>query len=326
MIRSIYFPSKDTPPLRDLSHADLVSSLQNQNGLLWVSLEDLSDDEAHEILAGIFQFHPLAIEDCISVGYQTPKIDDFGSYIFLITHAISSNGLNSLENTQELDIFLGTNFLVTSFRAKHLNATEYLWDRIIRDDRMNRNGSDFLCHAILDHLVDEYFPVIDQMEEEIEEIEDVVLENPDPEILARILELKHNILFFRRLVAPQREVMNRLSRDEFEMIDAKSRIYYRDIYDHLVRIQDLSESLRDIIGGVLDIYLNSTSLRLNTIMKALTVVSTIFLPLTFVAGVYGMNFQYMPEIYWRGGYLFVWVIFALIVGGMLYYFKKKKWF
>jgi magnesium transporter len=203
---------------------------------------------------------------------------------------------------------------------------EFIWDRLNRDDRLIRNGSDFLCHGILDHLVDNYLPLIDHMDDEIETLEGKVLEKPDPAILSRILELKHDVLFLRRLISPQRELMNRLSRDEFPMIDAQSRIYYRDIYDHLVRIQELSESLRDIIAGVLDIYLNSTSLRLNEIMKALTIVSTIFLPLSFVAGVYGMNFQFMPEIYWRFGYLGVWVIFVTIFSGMLIFFKRRKWF
>ncbi len=130
----------------------------------------------------------------------------------------------------------------------------------------------------------------------------------------------------RRIISPQREVINRLSRDDFPMIDRQSRIYFRDIYDHLVRIQDLTELLRDIVSGVMDIYLNSTSLRLNEVMKALTVVSTIFLPLSFVAGVYGMNFHYMPELSWRYGYLLIWVVFVLIFGGMLAWFKKRNWF
>jgi len=195
-----------------------------------------------------------------------------------------------------------------------------------KDRRIISNGSDFLCHAILDVLVDDYMPLLDKMDEEIEWLEDTVLSKPDPSTLERILNLKHSLMALRRIISPQREIMNRLSRDDYPQIDRQSKIYFRDIYDHLVRIQDLTETIRDIVSGALDIYLNSTSLRLNNIMKALTIVSTIFLPLSFVAGVYGMNFQYMPEIYWQYGYLFVWIIFVVIFIGLLVTFKRRGWF
>jgi magnesium transporter len=326
MIRSIYFASTTTSPQFNLPPAEILTALANQDGLLWLSLEKPSREEADQILSGIFNFHPLAIEDCLNEGYQTPKIDDFSTYLFLVTHAMPVDGSHSLDKTLELNIFLGANFLVTCHKVEKMAPIDEVWQRINQDDRLIRNGSDFLCHAVLDHLVDEYFPLIDRMDDEIENLEDRVLQKPDPNILARILELKHDILFLRRMISPQREVMNRISRDDFPMIDAQSRIYYRDIYDHLVRIQDLIESLRDIISGVLDIYLNSTSLRLNEIMKALTIVSTIFLPLSFIAGIYGMNFQFMPEIYWRFGYLFVWIIFVAVFSGMLIFFKRRNWF
>jgi magnesium transporter len=203
---------------------------------------------------------------------------------------------------------------------------EMVWNRIEKDQRLLSHGADFLTHAILDALVDDYMPLIDQMDEEIEWLEDRVLEKPNPETLERILALKHTTLTLRRIVGPQRENMNRLSRDDFDLIASKNKIYYRDIYDHLVRIQDLIESVRDIVSGTLDIYLSATSNRLNEVMKALTVVSTIFLPLSFFAGVYGMNFKYFPEINWPLGYLFVWVLFLSVAGSMIFLFKKRNWF
>lgn len=326
MIRSIYFTTPDSNLQRDLSLDQMRQALKNPDGLLWVILEDSPVQESQEILDSVFHFHPLAIEDSLSIGFQTPKVDDFNTYIFIIAYGLSLEGNHNFENAQELDLFLGDNFLVTSAHSKDLPAIEKVWERIFRDDRLIRNGADFLCHAILDHLIDDYFPLLDRLEEEIEVLEDDVLSSPRPEVLARVLELKHEIIFLRRIIAPQRENINRLSRDDFPMIDRQSRIYFRDIYDHLVRIQDLCESLRDVISGVMDIYLNSTSLRLNEVMKALTVVSTIFLPLTFIAGVYGMNFHYMPELTWKLGYLFVWLLFLVIFIGMLAYFKKKHWF
>jgi len=304
----------------------MTQALANPNGLLWVSIENIAAAEERLILEHIFHFHPLAVEDALSDGFQTPKVDDFGDYIFLVMYGLPITGPLEFEHTQELNIFLGPNYLVTVTHIDCMPAIDKVWERLARDDRLITNGSDFLCHAILDHMVDDFFPLVDHMDNEIETIEDAILANPRPETLARALELKHEIVFLRRIISPQREIINRLSRDNFPMIDRHSRIYFRDVYDHLVRVQDLSESLREVISSVLDIYLNSTSLRLNEVMKALTVVSTIFLPLTFVAGVYGMNFEDMPEISWRWGYLFVWIIFALIFAGMLAYFRKKKWF
>jgi magnesium transporter len=254
-------------------------------------------------------------------------VDDFGAYLFLIMQALSPEMSDDGQiETTELNLFLGKNYLVTSCQVEIMPPIIKVWNLLVRDERLHLNGSDFLCHAVLDHMVDEYMPLLDKMDEDIEWLEDQVLAKPNPDTLQRILNLKHTIMSLRRIISPQREVVNRLSRDDFPQIDRQSRIYYRDIYDHLVRIQDLSDTIRDIVSGSLDIYLNSTSLRLNEIMKALTIVSTVFLPLSFVAGVYGMNFQYMPEIGWRFGYLMVWLIFLTIFSVMIYYIKKRGWF
>lgn len=325
MIRSIYFPPKGTPK-RDLSPSEMVEILKEPDSLLWVSIERSEPEDAGKILQDVFHFHPLAIEDCQSIGYQPSKVDDFNAYLFMIFHALAPN-LDFRElQTVEINVFVGPNYLVTSHHAELMPPVEAVWKRINRDERVYSNGSDFLCHAILDALVDDYMPVLDLMDEEIESLEDQVLSKPEPQTLARILSLKHSVMTLRRIVAPQRETINRLSRDDFPQIDHQSQIYFRDIYDHLVRIQDLSESIRDIVSGTLDIYLNSTSLRLNEVMKALTIVSTIFLPLSFVAGVYGMNFEYIPELSWRWGYAYAWVIFIAIFAGMLIFFKKRGWF
>jgi len=226
----------------------------------------------------------------------------------------------------ELNLFLGENFLVTCYRDPAMPPVEKIWNQLAKDERLYHNGADFLCHAILDVLVDEYMPVIDAMDDEIDFLEDKVLERPEPVILDRILNIKHAVMSLRRILNPQREVINRLSRDEFRMIDRQSRIYFRDIYDHLVRIQDLTESMRDIIAGAMDIYLSSNSLRLNEVMKALTIVSTIFLPLSFLAGVFGMNFKVFPILDHPWGYYLSWVIFILITVIMLTVFRRRRWF
>jgi magnesium transporter len=325
MYRAVFLSNKNQPIL--LSDIDtILRHLQEPEGFLWVSLEQASESEIDLILNQTFHFHPLAIEDCLSPGYQSSKLDDFSDYVFLIAHAIIAKpNFEDLE-TLELDFFLGENFLVTCFTDHSMPPVQKTWELLAKDTRIARNGPDFLCHTLLDCLVDDYMPLIDHMENEVEWLEDSVLEKPDPKTLAKLLSLKHTIMSLRRIVAPQREVINRLSRDEFTQIDPQSLIYFRDIYDHLVRIQDLADTLRDIVSGTMDIYLNSTSLRLNEIMKALTIVSTIFLPLSFIAGLFGMNFRVIPGADHPLGFYLTCVASVLLGLGMLIYFRRRKWF
>ncbi len=324
MIKSVYFTQDQVK--ENLSVAEMSAALQQKKGLLWVNLEAPEPAEIDQVLRDTFNFHPLAIEDCQNDGYQPPKVDDFGTYIFIIAHGINLQPDISLLQTNELDLFLGDHYLVTCFRSEDMPPVRAVWKLLPKDERLHLNGADFLSYAILDHLVDDYMPLLDKMDEEIEWLEDQVLATPTSQVMERVLRLKHDIMTMRRIIAPQREVMNRLSRDEFTQIDRLRRIYYRDIYDHLVRIYDLTESVRDIVSGTLDIYLSSNSLRLNEIMKALTIVSTIFLPLSFLAGVFGMNFKFMPELSWKYGYLAAWGLFVLIAAGMAIFFRNRRWF
>lgn len=325
MVRTMCFRNNAAPVQYPEPEA-ISAALNDPEGLVWVSLENPSDEEILSILRDQFHFHPLAIEDSMSRGYQSPKVDDFGTYIFILAHAIHPDtGFEDLE-TMEMNFYLANNYLVTCHRANVMPPVENIWHQLSRDERLYHNGADFLCHAILDALVDDYMPLLDAMDDEIDQLEDKVLAHPEPRVLDRILALKHTVMSLRRILNPQREVINRLSRDEFPMIDRQSRIYFRDIYDHLVRIQDLTETMRDIVGGMMDIYLSSNSLRLNEVMKALTIVSTIFLPLSFLAGVFGMNFRYFPIIDHPWGYYISWAIFIAIAVGMLVFFRKRKWF
>lgn len=325
MIRSAYFESNQ--PVQFLeSVKEIAPKMDSKTGFLWVSLESASEDEINLVLRDIFKFHPLSIEDALSAGYQVSKVDDFITYLFIIAHAIKPVKDFEELQTLELNLFLGDNFLVTCTTETSMAPVEKVWDRVHKDYRLSNFGSDFLCHAILDALVDEYMPLIDQMDTEVEFLEDCVLEKPTPATLQRLITLKHSIMELRRVIAPQREMINRLSRDEFALVDPQSQYYFRDIYDHLVRIQDLSDTIRDIVSGAMDIYLNSTSLRLNEVMKALTIVSTIFLPLSFIAGVFGMNFTYIPITAHPWGFYICCFAMVIIGLGMLFYFKWRKWF
>jgi magnesium transporter len=326
MLRAAYL-QPDHPPLLLESAQKIKELLALTDGFLWVSLETATDTEINEILRDVFQFHPLAIEDCQSPGFQVAKIDDFSEYIFIITHALNFQAEDEDQTTRELDLFLGNNFVVTCYSDPQMPAIVKTWDQIQKDGRIARFGPDFLCHTILDNIVDEYLPILDTMESEVEWLEDSVIEKPTPETLHRLLRIKHQIMALRRIISPQREVMNRLSRDEFPgIIDAQSLIYFRDIYDHLVRFQDLADVLRDIVSGALDIYLNSTSLRLNEIMKALTIVSTVFLPLSFITGAFGMNFLHIPGASSQLGFYITCALLIVLGALMLFYFKKRRWF
>lgn len=325
MIRSVTF-TKEGIQKGDLTADEIQKVLHTSETFLWISLESASKEETSSILEDIFHFHPLVIEDCLSTGYQTPKVDDFGQYLFIIANALQPFENFTKIETSEIDLLLGENYLVTCSFGDQMTPICKMWQQIDKDQRLHEHGVDLLCQRILDFLVDDYMPLLDQMDDEIDWLEDTVLDKPDPSVLERIMLLKHSLMSIRRLINPMREVMNTLSRDEFTVIKQKTRIYFRDIYDHLVRIQDLSESIRDIVTGAMDIYLNSISNRLNMIMKALTVVSTIFLPLTFIAGVYGMNFRNIPELSWQNGYFIIWGVFILIGLGMLLLFKRIGWF
>jgi magnesium transporter len=325
MIRAAYFePNKAVLELT--SEKDIQGKVDSKSGYIWVDLEIQTQPEVDQVLRQIFDFHPLSIEDCQSEGYQAAKVDDFTRYLFIIAHALKPVKDSEELDVLELNLFLGENFIVTAHKEEPMTCIEKTWTRVKKDNRLANFGPDFLCHAILDNLVDEYMPLIDTMETEIEWLEDSVLEKPTPATLERLLTLKHKIVALRRFISPQREMINRLTRDEFVQIDQQSRYYFRDIYDHLVRIQDLADTIRDIVSGAMDIYLNSTSLRLNEVMKALTIVSTIFLPLSFIAGVFGMNFSRIPGATHPLGFYIAFIVMILIGIWMLIYFRWRKWF
>lgn len=325
MHKGVYFHSGQAP--RDLTTLEEISDcLSLPDGITWVNLESSENGELLHVLRDLFKFHPLAIEDCQSQGYQSPKIDDYGDYIFLIAHAIDPRQDLTELKTLELDVFLGSHFLVTCCADAAIPFMPRVHALFHKDSRFSTYTSDFLCHSILDALVDDYLPLIDQMESEVEYLEDSVMEKPTAITLSRLLSLKHSIMELRRIIGPQREVLNRLSRNEYSQITTQSLIYFRDIYDHLIRIQDLSDLIRDILTGTLDIYLNANSLRLNEIMKALTIVSTIFLPLSFVTGAFGMNFSRIPGASHPWGFYITCVALLFLGLGMLLYFRKRNWF
>ncbi len=289
MIHSLYFlPGK--PLQLDLKVESLSKTLQSHRGVLWVDFSGETPEVCQPILES-FGFHPLAIDDALQETHS-PKIDDWGSYIYLVLNYMHLNGIDRggwQTEIDELDIFLGPNYVVTHHDHPIPEIDETLAS-IQRDQRPLQDGADHLLYKIIDNVVTNYMPLMERIDEEIDNIEDQVFGRPSPGTLEQLFTLKRVLLSMRRILLPQREVLNKLARDDFAIIDRKDRVFFRDIYDHLVRMHDLNETMRDLVSGALDMYLSSINNRMNEVMKTLTVITTLFMPLSFVTGFFGQNF------------------------------------
>ena len=288
MIRSIYYlPGK--PLRKDIPPHEFQKLIRNRRGLLWVDFTNEPPETSLPILRG-FGFHPLAIDDALQETH-VPKLDDWGTYLYIVLNYmdLAENGSNWETEIDELDIFLGQNYIVTHHDHPIL-AIDEIWESCDRDSRALQEGADHLLYKITDHLVTEYMPIVEKIDEAIDEIEDQIFDKPSPRTLEKLFALKRVLLAMRRILLPQRDVLNKLARDDYQVIDPKDRIFFRDIYDHLVRLHDLNESLRDLVGGALDMYLSVVNNRMNEVMKTLTIITVLFMPLTFLTGYFGMNF------------------------------------
>jgi magnesium transporter len=287
MIRSLYRSSDGTLET-GVAAKDFVAALADSNGMLWVDFEGEAPEVCEPILRESFGFHPLAIDDALQETH-VPKLDDWGRYLYLALHAVHLDGSADEVDTRELDVFLGENYLV-SHHDNPLPAVSRAWDRCQKDDRLTSGGPAHLAYTLADELVVAYMQVFEALDNSMDSLEAQIFEEPAPETLASLFVVKRNILTLRRTLAPQREVLNKLARDELSVIEAKQRVYFRDIYDHLVRLYDINESMRDQASGSLDTYLSVINNRMNDIMKTLTVITTLFMPISFVASFFGMNF------------------------------------
>jgi magnesium transporter len=299
--------------------------LDGPDSLVWVDLEAATRDEGF-LLSEVFNFHPLAIDDCFNRHVDPSKIDDYGDYLFLIAQAINYEASSERLEMTELDLFLGRNYVV-SFHTEPLPFVTALRRRCEERGPELDHGADFLAHALLDALVDDYQPAVEHLDGSLSRIEELVLARPQPAVLEEVLLLKRNVQRLRRTIIPQRDEVNRIARGEFpHLVRAESYIYFRDIYDHVVRVEQLLESVRDLAEGVLNTYLSSVNNRMNEVMKTLSVVATVLLPLTFIASIYGMNFEHMPELGWRWGYFAMLGAMAFIAACLIAFFRVRKWF
>jgi magnesium transporter len=324
MIRSLY-RTRDGQVHVDLTPEALATALHDTGGLLWVDLVGEPPKVCEPILRETFGFHPLAIEDALEESH-VPKVDDWGQYLYLVLHAVVLDGGDV--DTVELDLFLGQNYVVTH-QTQPLAAVERVWTTYRRDERQLERGAGRLLYSLADELVADYMPVVEGIDEVIDQIEDQIFDNPHPHMLEKIFTLKRALLKLRRIITPQREVLNKLARGDYGVITAQDRVFFRDVYDHLVRLYDISESLRDLLGGALETYLSVVNNRMNDVMKTLTVITTLFMPLSFVVGFFGMNFfqPSVPSETWTGTLAFVLTLSGMVVMPMLMYLwmRRRAW-
>jgi len=290
----------------------------------WINIDGVHEIKVIEEIGKHFNLHPLILEDMVDTD-QRPKIKDLGNYIFIILKMLYYAEKDNEMKVEQVSLVLGKNYVI-SFQEREGDVFDSIRERIRNNlGQIRKAGADYLIYALIDAIIDNYFTVIEKLGEETENLEDKVISQPNPANVQAIHKLKRDLIFLRKSVWPLREVINILERGESLLILKATNLYLRDIYGQTIQVMDTVETLRDVLSGILDIYLSSMSNRMNEIMKVLTIIATIFIPLTFIVGIYGMNFQYMPEIKWIWGYPVVLSVMLIIVIAMLVFFRRKKW-
>ncbi len=290
----------------------------------WINIDGIHDTQLIEKIGSNYDIHPLTLEDILTTS-QRPKFEDLEKYIFIVLNMLSFSKEKQQVQTEQVSIILGRNFVI-SFQESVGDVFDPIRDRIRNaKGRIRKMGCDYLMYSLMDAIVDNYFAILEKLGEKIESLEDELVASADEKTLKHIHSLKREMIHLRKSVWPLRELINGLERSESSLIEDSTAVYLRDLYDHTIQVIDTVESYRDMVSGMLDIYLSAISNRMNEVMKVLTIIATIFIPLTFIVGVYGMNFKFMPELEWKFGYFAVWVIILILAGVMLIYFKRKKW-
>jgi len=290
----------------------------------WINIDGLHDVQVIEKIGRYFNLHPLLMEDILNTE-QRPKTEDSGNYIFLVAKMLYYDDHTEQVEAEQVSLILGPSWVI-SFQERPGDVFNAVRERIQKGKgRIRKMGADYLAYSLLDAIVDNYFIIMEKFGDRIEDTETELATSPTPQTLQAIRAMKKEMVFLRKSVWPLREVVSSLERGESPLIHESTGIYLRDVYDHTIQVIDTVESFRDMISGMLDIYLSSISNRMNEVMKVLTIFAAIFIPLTFVVGIYGMNFEYIPELKWHWGYFGVLVIMASIAGVMLFYFKRKRW-
>lgn len=314
---------RDPNGITETENLDRVRELLDEDTPFWIDATGI-DESLRALLEETLKLHPLAIED-ILLDRVHPKIEDYGDYLYVVIHGVTLDGDDPTTlRTLELDVVITDRWVFTR-HAEGLEATNAVREDFLRNPKLIDKGSSFIAHAVMDRVVDSFQPVMDVLDRAIDVIDAEVLEDPDHEIVQHISKLKRSLQRLRRIALHQREVMLRLSRGEFSVISERALPFFRDIHDHCVRVADLSDGYRERLSNTFDVYLSIVSNRMNQSMRALSAVATVMLPLTFIAGVYGMNFEKMPELHWQYGYVWALFLMALVGVATAGYFRRKGW-
>jgi len=289
----------------------------------WINIDGLSDTGLIERIGRSYDIHPLILESITDTG-RRPKMEDLDTYIYLNLKMLQYLEPARKVKIEQVSLIVGKNYII-SFQEDVGDVFDPIRERIRKDGKIRKHGTDYLAYALIDAIVDNYFTVMEALGEQVELLEEMLVSNPSKEMLFKIHTLKKEMIYLRKSVWPLREVIAGLERSDSDLIRKETRIYLRDVYDHTIQVIDTIETLRDMVSGMIDIYLSGMSMRLNEVMKVLTLIATIFIPLTFIVGLYGMNFKYMPELSHPYGYYGVWVVIILLTATMLLYFRRKQW-
>lgn len=297
---------------------------RDSSSVTWINIDGVHQVDIIERIGTHCGLHPLVMEDIVHTD-QRPKMEEFESYIYLVLKMLQFDDENMAVTSEQVSIILGPSFIL-SFQEAEGDTFEPVRERLRNSKgRIRSVGSSYLAYALMDSIVDNYFIMLEKIGEFLELLEEDMIENPTPEILEDIHGIKKEIIYLRRSVWPLREVISRLERSESPLIEKVTLEFLKDLYDHTIRIIETAETYRDITSGIMDVYLSSVSNKMNEVMKTLTIIATIFIPLTFIAGVYGMNFEHMPELGWEWGYPAAWIAMLLVSVSMLVYFRRKRW-
>jgi len=296
------------------------------NTVSWMDIQGLGSETVLKQVGEIFNLHPLLLEDVVNVP-QRPKLEDYNNQLLVISQMVRLKEDESGFDTEQVSFVLGKRYLL-SFQEEELqDCFEIVRDRIrTSQGRVRKSGADYLTYLLLDTIIDGYFPVVEHYEDRIEALEDMIISNPDRDTMQEIYDVRRELLALRRLIWPMRNVLHLLMRDHHGIVSDEVQIYFRDSYDHVIQILEIIEAYRELAASLMDVYMSTMGNKLNEIMKFLTVISTIFIPLTFIVGVYGMNFENMPELKGEWSYFLVWLVMLAVAGGLIFYFWRKGWF
>lgn len=302
-----------------------IGKTKEKETISWINVDGLNDVSLLEQFGNYFEIHPLVLEDILNTS-QRPKFEEHDEHLFVVQNMLYYDEERQMVTTEQVSLVVGKNYIL-SFQETIGDVFEGVRERIRKGKgKIRKNGADYLAYALIDAVVDSYFHVLEKISEDIEELEEEIIKGADNESLATIHKQRREMILLRKSVWPLREVISGLLREDSKLIKKNTRMYLRDVYDHTIQVIDIIESFRDIISGMLDTYLTSISNKMNQVMKVLTIIATIFIPLTFIAGVYGMNFDHFPELHWNWMYPWGFWVTILITGALMFlFFKTRKW-